>query len=876
MPVAQTEIIITGQDQTGPTWASIRQQASQSIEAITRAVATGSSQITSTAAGAAGDLAADFAEAGREAGQELSSKFSAGLQDVGQDARRAGQQAGDDLAAGLADGVAAGASEIRSGASRALDGVEEEADQAGREAGSALKDRLAAGGLAAGAALTAALAESVDAVDATTKLSAQLGGGEWAAQAGRIAGAVYGRGVVESMDEATQAVRAVLAQGLVPEDSSAAYIESITSKVSSLSTAFDQDLIPITRAAGKMLKTGLAANGAQALDILAKGFQSNVNEADDLVDTFSEYSVQFRKSGLTGAQALGMMSQALRAGARDSDIAADAIKEFGIQAMSPIETLDKKGRLQLTAVGQAFINVGLDGNKAQAELAKGGASAAGVLDKVLAGLRGIEDPIMRSQVAVALFGTQAEDMGDALYAMDPSTAVAGLGKIGGAADNVAKTMEEGPTAKFKNFKRELLAVVEGPMKTFISFAAEHSQVFVPLAAAIMGVSVALAAAAGAMWLVNVAVAANPIVLAIGAAVVVISGLVAALFAVWQTNDKVRGAVTGAWNFITSSVSSAVSTLGDWLGRLVGWFMELPGRAVGALQGLPGRIGTIFSSFATTAMYWVGYGIGVVVREMIRLPGRIMSAIAAAPGVVWSIMSQVASRMWSAAGTAVSRARQAFAAAPEKIRSAISGIRSTVTRVFSNAGSWLYDGGRAVVRGAINGIRSMAGDAYNAVSGMGSSMVNGFRDAIGWHSPAKVFIAGGKAVVDGLRLGILKNRTSAVQELRGVGHQLDIVQKQMTNAAWKGPLRVTTPQSIPIVASRLRAIGERSRIAYAKKHPSATGRATGGGGGYGGGDVTVTISLQGGDGGSIEDLIMQVIRKRIRVEYGGSVQAALGA
>ena len=875
---ATTEIIITGSDQTGSTWDSIRQSAARSMQTIASSVASGSSEITGAAGRAASSLTSEFEEAGREAGTALAGQVSSGMRDIAGDAKRAGTQAGDDLASGLADGVASGASEVRAGARRAVAGVEDEADAAGKEAGGALKERLAAGAAVAGAAVTAALVASIDTAGVQTKLSAQLGGGEWAAQAGRVAGEVYERGVVESMDAAAEAVRAVLAQGLVPEDSSTGYIEGITSRVADLATAFDQDLIPITRAAGKMLKTGLAQNGGQALDILARGFQTNVNEADDLVDTFAEYSTQFRKAGLTGEQALGMMSQALRAGARDSDIAADAIKEFGIQAMSPIEELDKKGRLQLTKVGQAFINVGLDGNKAQQELAKGGSSAAGVLTKVLSGLRGIEDPIMRSQVAVDLFGTQAEDLGDALYAMDPSTAVQSMGKIESASDNVAKTMETGFNAQIENFKRQLLDVFTGPATKFLSFAAEHSQVFVPLAAAIGGMAAAIGVAAAAMMVFNLAVAANPIVLIVAAVAVAVAALIAAILSVWQTNDGFRNFVIGAWGKITNAIGASVGIVIELLGRLVKWFIELPGKILGAVQRLPGIISNNFQNVASKAMYWVGYGLGVVIREFVALPGRAWNALVGLPGRIGSLFAMVASRMWTWALNAVSRARTAFASAPGKIHSALLGIGSAARNAMSGAGSWLYNAGRDVVRGAINGVKSMAGSAYNSVSDMGHSMVNGFRDAIGWHSPARVFIKGGLSIIEGLQLGILRNRTKAIQALIGVGGQLNRAQKEMTQSAWSGPMRVTTKESLPIVAQRFKAKMRASAKAYAKKNPStgSRGRGSGSYGGGGGGDVTVTISLQGGDGGSIEDLIMQVIRKRIRIEYGGSVQAALGA
>jgi hypothetical protein len=55
---------------------------------------------------------------------------------------------------------------------------------------------------------------------------------------------------------------------------------------------------------------------------------------------------------------------------------------------------------------------------------------------VLDRLRAIKDPVKQSQAAVQLFGTQAEDLGKALYALDPSKAAAGMNKVAGAARRV--------------------------------------------------------------------------------------------------------------------------------------------------------------------------------------------------------------------------------------------------------------------------------------------------------------------------------------------------------------------------------------------------------------------------------------------------------
>src|SRR3546814_9211726 len=125
-----------------------------------------------------------------------------------------------------------------------------------------------------------------------------------------------------------------------------------------------------------MIKTGLAKNAEVACDILTRGAQTGANEAEELLDTFSDYSTQFRKLGLDGKTAMGLLSQGLQGGARDADIVADAFKEFSIRA---IDGSDK--------TVEGFQAIGLNAGDMAQRIGKGGKSASGALDLTLDSLR---------------------------------------------------------------------------------------------------------------------------------------------------------------------------------------------------------------------------------------------------------------------------------------------------------------------------------------------------------------------------------------------------------------------------------------------------------------------------------------------------------
>lgn len=316
----------------------------------------------------------------------------------------------------------------------------------GSKLGGILAGGIATAGAAAGVALVKGLTDSIGNEQVTDKLAARLGAsGDFAADMGKVAGNLYADAYGDSLETVAGAVDAVWKQGLVAEDAATADIEAITAKALDFTTIFEQDMAMTTNAVGQMLRTGLVKDADEAFDLLTRGAQQGADKAGDLVETFNEYGTQFRQIGLDGSTAMGLLAQGVKAGARDADIVADSLKEFAIRAQDGSE---------LTAEG--FELVGLNGEKMAAMVAKGGPEAAAALDQTLDKLREMKDPALQAQAAVALFGTQSEDMQDAILALDPSTAVAGLGDIEGAADRAGETLNDNLGTRLESLKRGAL------------------------------------------------------------------------------------------------------------------------------------------------------------------------------------------------------------------------------------------------------------------------------------------------------------------------------------------------------------------------------------------------------------------------------------
>lgn len=357
---------------------------------------------------------------------DISGKLGAALKKPLSDA---GNDAGSGLSRGISEGISKSEGRLKSSMNKI---------------GGIFKAGLGAAGVAGGLLLAKGISESLDTEAATDKLVAQLGGSEWAEGMGQIAGDLYADAFGNSVAETGEALRKVLNVGLLPEDATNAQIEALTAKVLTFADVMDQDLGMATEAVAAIMRNDLAGSADEALDLLTRGVQQGADKSEDLLETFQEYSSMFRDLGISAEDATGLMIQGLAGGARDADKVADALKELAIRAQDGSKSS-----------AEGFAAIGLSAEQMTAKFAAGGAGAREGLKEVLDGLNSLEDPVARNAAAVALFGTQAEDMGDALFALDLDTAAARLGTVEGATDKLGSAYDNAST-RLRSFQRKAL------------------------------------------------------------------------------------------------------------------------------------------------------------------------------------------------------------------------------------------------------------------------------------------------------------------------------------------------------------------------------------------------------------------------------------
>jgi len=645
-------------------------------------------------------------------------------------------------------------------------------------------DTAAAGiGAGVGVALGVGVAESLNVEAANAKLAAQLGiGPQKAAELSKVSASVYAGAWGDSVQTVNDAIRGVY-QNIGDTSKAKGGLEGVTTKALALAETFDQEVGPTTAAVGQMLKTGLAKNADEAFDILTRGFQTGANKADDLLDTVNEYGTQWRKFGLDGQTAMGLLSQGLKGGARDADIVADSIKEFSIRAIDGSQT---------TADG--FKMIGLNADEMAAKIGKGGSSATGALDLTLDRLRGIKDPVQQSAAAVALFGTQSEDLGQALYSLDPSTAVSALGKVGGAADKMAKTVGDSPASALESFKRQAVQKLGEVAGTFIKFATENKAVFVPLTYTLAGLAATVLVVKAAMItysaIAAVVAGANAIITA--SAWGVIGNWIRMNAIGLMAYARIAGAaVVSAATTAAAWMGSALVSIGTWIAAVVraavvsaAQFVVMAAKAV--------AWAAVMAAQWLIAMGPVGWIIAAVIALVVLIVAnwdRIKAYTIAAWNAVWGFIKSAAGKIWNLflnwtiiglvikhwstiksktvaawnglvgwlrgvprmiynaflnftpIGLMIKHWSKIKTVAVTKALELVSwmrGLPGRIGRAIGSLAGLLAGKGRDVVRGLWNGIKSMGGWLKGQLMSFAKNMVPGpIAKALGIGSPSKV-------------------------------------------------------------------------------------------------------------------------------------------
>ena len=290
-------------------------------------------------------------------------------------------------------------------------------DGLGGKMGKALVAGFAAVG--AGALIMEGINRAMDAQEGINRLQGQFNlTADEAKRFGDLAGKLYRDGWGEGLEE-VQAAMATVSKRLEITNNDA--LSSITEQVLATTKTFGVEFDEVIRSVSQLLQNGLAPNAEAALDLVVRAFQNGGDEAGDLLDTIDEYSQHWAAVGLDGEAALSQIIDGFQNGQRDADKMADAVKEMRVRIT---ENSDQ--------VRTALENIGVDADEVVDAFLKGGPAARDAFLQVVAALKDGQLAGDDTSDAVAILGTQFEDLGP--RALDSLLAIEGkLGDVDGAA-----------------------------------------------------------------------------------------------------------------------------------------------------------------------------------------------------------------------------------------------------------------------------------------------------------------------------------------------------------------------------------------------------------------------------------------------------------
>ncbi len=293
-----------------------------------------------------------------------------------------------------------------SGLKKGFDAAKEHTNSWANDIGSAAKTALTGVALGAATALAVGVATigkaafdvSNDVRTASADIAASLGIPiEAAREFGEVAKQVYGNNFGDSVTDVGDAVAIVAKQLKLAADDPA--LKTMTENAFRLRDVFGVDVSESIDAV-KTLMTNFGVSSEEAFDLLAAGYQKGLDRSGDLLDTVGEYSTQFANVGFDADKFFSILEAGSQGGVLGTDKIGDGIKEMGIR-------LNEGGK----DVHKAFETIGLDFDRIAKSVRAGDEAWADYFPNIIAGLQNIEDPIARSQAQVAIFGTQAEDLG---------------------------------------------------------------------------------------------------------------------------------------------------------------------------------------------------------------------------------------------------------------------------------------------------------------------------------------------------------------------------------------------------------------------------------------------------------------------------------
>ena len=602
----------------------------------------------------------------------------------------------------------------------------------------------------------AAKDSAVEFGDSQGKIQANLGlTAEEAENLNGVVKEVFGSGFTDSADEASEAVLLVKQNFKDLNDTD---LSSISEQLLAISKRTGTDMQENIIGASKLMKT-YGMDAQEALDLIAQGYQNNLNLNGDFMDTLNEYSPLFESAGYSASEMMNVLSTGMQNGARNSDLVADAIKELQIRLGD----------------GSFEENLGKfsDGTKNVFEQWKNGqATVNDVANSISADLKKMSPA--DQQKALSALATQFEDLG-----ADASIAILGIStdmeEATGKADQFAQaTPGEEWQASLNQIRASLQetgAVILGILQPIIDKVADLAKWFgnlpgpvqevvtaigmaVTIVAALIPVITALAVAFAAL-----ATVASPII----AVILAIVAAVTAVILIIKNWDKILNVLKETFNTVIAVIQNILSGFAEFFSNL--W------------NGIKTVFETVWNAI------WQNPIIQIIVSTITALFEGMKTTLSG----IWNGIKDIASGAWELI-------KNTILAPVLLIIDLVTGnfdkLKSDAQNIWENiknAAQTIWNGIKQVIMAPIEGLITFVTSAFNSIKSIVVNIASsiwenikkvpelikkGLQEAIDFITslPGKA-VQWGKDFINGLKDGILSGLGKIKDAVEGVADKI---------------------------------------------------------------------------------------------------------
>ena len=549
-------------------------------------------------------------------------------------------------------------------------------------------------------------------------------------------------------------------------------LEQLTKNAIALEDTFGSDFNETIRGVNNLMEH-FGIDSETAFDLFAKGSQNGLDYTDELGDNIAEYGGNFAQAGYSAQEYFQLLENGTQGGAYNLDKVNDSINEV-------------KNRL---GDGTIEKNIGMFSDGTQDLFDKwsnGETDMKTVINSIVSDISNCTDEQDALSMAATAFGTMGEDAN-----LD---VVKSLTTLGDSYKDTKGTMEElnnvrygDLTSQLQEIKRTFETEVIAPLVDRVLPVLKDQ--IVPVAkdaigwirdnlptigAAIAGVVAAMAAAnivtmvqgvvkAFQAWklatdgmtlsqrLLNLAMAANPIMLIVS----LIAGLVAALVTLYMTNEDFRNKVIEVWGAVKDFLSDAIATIGEFftvtlpnaIKVMINWFKQIPG-----------KVGAFFSQALSRATKWAS-SMATKAREAgSKFLNNVVNFVKSIPGKVWTYLSNTVDK---AASFAKSFAKKGTEAAKD--------FFTNVKNKISELPGEMLSIGKNIVSGIWQGISNGTTWIKNQITGWVGNVKSFIKNLFGIKSPSRVMRDEvGKYIARGIAVGIIGETKSVEKAITKIG------------------------------------------------------------------------------------------------------------